>query len=249
MRQQSPWLIFWISVMIFVPTVGLTLFGPAVGAPSAMESETMAMAAAAQTLPPQACGSCHPDEFQEWSHSTHANASFDPIFQVYLQGASQPGECFACHTTGYNTLTGQFVLAGVSCEACHGPYRAEHPADSMLIARSEEMCGACHRSTLAEWEMSRHGVVGVTCIDCHEVHSQRTREASITNVLCAECHAAQLQNETHVQHVEAVPCIECHLARPANLAEGAVSGKAETGHSFTVQLATCTACHANQFAE
>ena len=92
--------------------------------------------------------------------TVHTNASFDPIFQVYLQGVEEPGECFACHTMGYNAITGQFMLAGVTCEACHGPYREGHPEESMVIATSEDLCGICdpafHADVRGEafWDMA-----------------------------------------------------------------------------------------------
>jgi predicted CXXCH cytochrome family protein len=136
------------------------------------------------------------------------------------------------------------MLAGVTCEACHGPYRAKHPEESMVIASSEDLCGTCHSSTLAEWRSSRHGQVGVTCVDCHEVHTQKTRVAASTNALCAGCHQDRTQDTTHAIHTEAdVLCIDCHLARPADRIGGAVSGHAITGHSFGVFFSTCNDCH------
>lgn len=244
MRQQSPWLVFAASFFIVVTTITLTLLWPTASvALEAKPNRGFSMWGNYQS--PQRCRECHEAEFAAWSNTTHAQASFDPIFQLYLQQVEQPGECFSCHTTGYNTNTGQFVLAGVTCEACHGPYRAEHPQESMVIATSAEMCGSCHPSTLVEWQSSRHGQVDVTCIDCHEVHTQHTREAVTTNALCATCHQDQIQNETHQVHSEAnVVCVDCHLARPDNRGQGAVSGHAVTGHSFAVFFSTCDDCHA-----
>lgn len=193
---------------------------------------------------PQRCRGCHEPEFEAWSDTTHARASFDPIFQVYLQQVERPGECFACHATGYDTTTGQFVLAGVTCEACHGPYRAEHPQESMTIATSAELCGSCHPGTLHEWQTSRHGAVGVKCIDCHEVHTQQTRAAVTTNALCAACHQDQTYNQTHAAHSQAnLHCVDCHLARPSDDVGEAVNGQAMTGHSFAVFVKTCNDCH------
>jgi hypothetical protein len=86
--------------------------------------------------------------------------------------------------------------------------------------------------------------VGVTCVDCHEVHTQRTRVAAATNALCASCHANHTQDATHSVHNQAgVRCIDCHLARPGNQAQAAMKGHAVTGHSFTVAPSTCDSCH------
>ncbi len=247
-RPRSHWLVFAVSLIIVVTVIGLTLLWPVAG--SAAGSRLMPLELVNLAIDgyqsPQRCRECHEAEFQAWSSTTHAQASFDPIFQTYLQKAQEPGECFSCHSTGYSTNTGQFVLAGVTCEACHGPYRAGHPEESMAIASSADFCGACHTSTLAEWQASRHGQMGVTCAACHEVHTQKTRVAVTTNALCAGCHHEQLSDSTHVTHARfEVQCIDCHLSRPAaEDAPGlAVSGHAATGHSFAVAVSACSDCH------
>ncbi len=245
LKPRSHWLVLLTSLAIVGPVILATLFWP--GQTSAVNSDipdvaTM-MFGAYQS--PQRCRECHEEEYQDWSTTTHALASFDPIFQTYLQKASEPGECFACHTTGYNTNSGQFVLAGVTCEACHGPYRPGHPEESMTIARSEDLCGTCHTSTLLEWQTSRHGQVGVTCADCHEVHTQKTRVADTTRSLCAGCHRDLDQDFTHLTHSQLdLHCVDCHLSRPDPDDVGnSVSGHALTGHSFTVSVSECSDCH------
>lgn len=245
MRRQSHWLALAVSFFVLSSTISLTLLWPSgsLAFEDGTPGSTFSIFGNYQS--PQRCRECHEAEFQAWSNTTHANASFDPIFQLYLQQAEEPGECFACHTTGYSAITGQFMLAGVTCEACHGPYRLEHPEESMVIAESEDLCGTCHTSTLLEWTSSRHGKVGVTCVGCHEVHTQKTRAAAATNSLCAGCHHDRTQDPTHTIHVvEAdVRCVDCHLARPSDDVGGAVNGHAVTGHSFAVFINTCSDCH------
>lgn len=245
LRRNSHWIVLAVSFVLLAATISLTVFWPSGTLAFGIgESKGSPSAADAAFEGPQQCGQCHEAEYQAWSSTTHAQALFDPIFQTYLQEVEEPGECFACHTTGYNGLTGQFVTAGVTCEACHGPYRAEHPAEAMTIAASEDLCGHCHPSTLFEWEASRHGEIGVTCVDCHEVHTQKTRAAVATNNLCAGCHIQQVQDETHSIHSAAsVPCVDCHLARYNENLDAAVSGHAITAHSFTVAVSTCDDCH------
>lgn len=244
MGHQSHWLALVVSSLILTSTISLTLLLPSGSLASETELSGPAFSVFGSYQSPQRCRECHEAEFQAWSNTTHANASFDPIFQAYLQQVEEPGECFACHTTGYNAITGQFMLAGVTCEACHGPYREGHPGESMVIAASEDLCGTCHPSTVIEWRSSRHGKVGVTCIDCHEVHTQKTRAAAATDALCAGCHHDQMRDVTHTIHSQAkVRCIDCHLARPAADVDSAVSGHAVTGHSFSVFVSTCNDCH------
>jgi hypothetical protein len=241
-RRQSHWLALAVSLLILASVISLTLLFPS-GSLALEDSAAFSVLGSYQS--PQRCRECHEEEFHAWSNTTHANASFDPIFQLYLQGVKEPGECFACHTTGYNAITGQFMLAGVTCEACHGPYREGHPEESMVIATSEDLCGTCHPSTLTEWNSSRHGEVDVACVDCHEVHTQKTRAAATTNLLCAGCHQNQVRDATHTIHnlEVGIRCIDCHLARPSDDVDGAVSGHAVTGHSFGVFVSTCNDCH------
>ncbi len=246
LRTKSHWLALVTSFIILATTISLTLFSPVEGLALNGEVQSSPFFVLGSYQSPQRCRECHPAEFQDWSDTSHARASFDPIFQTYLQQVEKPGECFTCHATGYDTTTGQFVLAGVTCEACHGPYRPEHPQESMIIAASAEMCGNCHTSTLFEWRASRHGAVGVTCIDCHEVHTQRTRAATTTLSLCTTCHQEQIQDSTHTIHNETdVHCIDCHLAHPNNNGSQAMKGQAITGHSFAVFVKTCQDCHAD----
>lgn len=246
MRPYSHWLTFAVSFFIVTIAISVTLLWP--GGSAALDDETSGngFSVLGGYQSPQRCRECHEAEFQAWSNTTHAEASFDPIFQIYLQQVEKPGECFTCHATGYDTSTGQFVLAGVTCEACHGPYRPEHPQESMTIAASADLCSNCHPSTLTEWRSSRHGEVGVTCIDCHEVHTQQTRAVATTNALCRTCHQAQIEDSPHTDHDKAdIHCIDCHLARPSDDGGGAVDGRAVTGHSFAVFVKTCNECHPN----
>jgi len=246
MERRSGWLALSLSAVIMVITLGATL---------AWGGDDPGLARPGSDLPtlviqgyesPQRCRECHEAEYAAWSQTTHASATFSSNFQVLLQQTAQPGECFACHTTGYNTSSGQFILAGVTCEVCHGPYRPNHPDQSMMsIATSATLCGGCHTETLAAWQSSRHGQANITCIDCHEVHTQHTRAGVATNALCAECHELELQDAVHLNHRGAtIHCVDCHLPwLPVVAGEQAGNGHALLDHTFTVQDSTCTNCH------
>ena len=68
------------------------------------------------------CATCHFDQYKDWKTSPHGKA-FDILPAKYKQDA----ECLKCHTTGYGHASGyrnnasNVGLAGISCEACHGP--------------------------------------------------------------------------------------------------------------------------------
>ncbi|KKN00731.1 hypothetical protein LCGC14_1134860 [marine sediment metagenome] len=68
-------------------------------------------------------------------------------------------QCFKCHTTGYDEVTGEYSEEGVTCEACHGP--GEVYSYFMEIGKASEgqkiakvgtygtpynACGPCHHS-------------------------------------------------------------------------------------------------------
>jgi hypothetical protein len=249
LRPNSPWLALLLSASILTTTITLTVMASSgqagVGAPLPDAIDLSSLAPGFRG--PQHCAECHPSEFYDWSGTTHARASFDPIFREFLQDAQEPGECFACHATGYNAVTGQFVMAGVTCEACHGPYRDSHPGQSMQMAASQDLCGSCHKSTLAEWEASSHGQAGIACVGCHAVHTQKTHVAATADALCAGCHEQSTRDDMHMAHKEEnIRCISCHLSRPADKAALAVSGHAVTGHSFAVATDVCADCHEDQ---
>lgn len=68
------------------------------------------------------CMACHLAEYQSLKKQKHTKA-FDDLTGNYKQDKS----CLECHTTGYGEPTGfksiadTPQLAGVTCEACHGP--------------------------------------------------------------------------------------------------------------------------------
>ncbi len=245
-RENCPWLVLAASFLIAFSTITSTLLWPAESRAFDPANDVPIDFLPDSYSSPQHCRECHEDQFRAWSNTTHAQASFDPIFRVSLQRVAEPGECFACHTTGYDSTTGRFILAGVTCEACHGPFRPDHPEQSTAVAASEDLCGMCHTGTLAEWASSYHRKAGVTCADCHEVHTQKTRSFEVANTLCAGCHQDQIQDATHTVHnhiLTGVYCIDCHLARPSGDASDKVKGQIPTGHSFVVALTTCSDCH------
>ena len=93
------------------------------------------------------CRMCHRVQHESWLETTHAKstevakASSDPAFTP---------ECLQCHATDANE-----ELAGVQCEACHGPGSdygkmsimkdREASIANGLIIPSQEVCNHCHK--------------------------------------------------------------------------------------------------------
>ena len=103
------------------------------------------------------CQTCHPDEYNVWKNSTHAQATLDPVFQAELAKSHNQDDCLKCHTTGFDTGSGKFMSEGVTCEACHGTYKKGHPAgQTMTLPMDAETCRMCHEAAFSEWETSQH---------------------------------------------------------------------------------------------
>ena len=194
------------------------------------------------TPEPKECVSSHPDVGDAWMHSPHALAFEDTIFNERWKSLGEPGECLLCHTTGYQTTTGQYTAAGITCEACHGAPVEDHPPAVMPIRSDTDYCGTCHPITLGEWRLTGHAAAGVGCTDCHNPHSQKARFEN-SDEMCINCHKEDLgehQNDYHIQ--KGIRCIECHaLVIPPETPPA--DGLSPTGHSFTITPATCVACH------
>ncbi|MEA3336365.1 MAG: multiheme c-type cytochrome [Chloroflexota bacterium] len=233
LRNRCQWLVVGLTTSI----IATTIIGSLLGAPGAV-SRSAAKAGDshdfwASATGPQQCAICHDQQFFAWAGTAHAQASFNPSFQVKLKQTAEPSQCLPCHTTGYNLVSGRFSSAGVTCEACHGPYHPEHPAESMAIATSAELCGACHSTTLDEWRDSKHGQVGVSCAACHEVHSQKPRVATSSDSLCLLCHQREKLGSAHAGYgfpAQEKLCVDCHLAHP--VAQVVMAGGSPTGHTF-----------------
>lgn len=85
--------------------------------------------------PPQKCGECHQQQYNEWNGSVHHMALVDPIYQGELNKAVKAvgheitRQCEGCHSPA-GMVTGEIkgaglaglspmALAGVSCDICH----------------------------------------------------------------------------------------------------------------------------------
>jgi hypothetical protein len=104
------------------------------------------------------CKVCHLVVFNSWSKTSHASAlsSLKPE-----EKGNQ--HCLRCHTTGYGQSRyeprpGLSNLAGVQCEACHGP--------GSLYSRSSVM-----RNTELSGAFGLASIDSSTCTACHNQES------------------------------------------------------------------------------
>lgn len=118
----------------------------------------------------QRCSLCHVNTHTNWSNTLHASAL--ETLEAIGQGSNQA--CIGCHTVGFGE-EGGFVnrattdaLAGVGCEACHGP-GGDHVSniedESLRPPKSiaASVCARCHTGEHhpngEDWAMSRHATI------------------------------------------------------------------------------------------
>ncbi len=236
------WWLVLPTAMILAVVLGLTYTAQA--APSPTAPRVLLNELLFQEQQPL-CQNCHPEQYTAWQGTTHARAAMDPAFQEQLKQAHNPTACLACHTTGFDIDTGAFLAEGVTCEACHGPYKEGHPkAETMQLPMESDTCRLCHLNTFTQWENSPHAARKIDCFDCHQAHTQGLR-LETPEKLCAACHTDEQTRLAHSIHgIAGVDCMSCHMApqqQPMASTEGAT--RSISNHSFLVASDVCIRCH------
>jgi hypothetical protein len=150
-----------------------------------------------ELLDPEACATCHPDHYREWSGSMHAYAAEDPIFlamnrrmQRETNGAS-PSFCVQCHAPmavrlgatvdGSNLDSVPKKLRGVTCVFCHTaiPNGTSGHNNPLMLMEDGVMRGgipnpvpnAAHASAYSSAHDREvpEGTASVLCGVCHDI--------------------------------------------------------------------------------
>ena len=92
------------------------------------------------------CKMCHKIEYDSWAQTKHAKATDDAKASTKWKFEAA---CLACHATNKDE-----AMAGVQCEACHGPgsdYKSIQVMKDIakakaagLIMPTQETCNGCH---------------------------------------------------------------------------------------------------------
>ncbi len=238
LQKRRSWLVFGI-VFSTCAVAGalLAVTRPASASPVAAPASQVAGYAGSQS-----CNQCHENIHSAWQGTRHAQAFSAPIFQRDWTQLGSQVSCLECHTTGFDSQTGKYAEAGVTCEACHGPFQPNHPEAPMPITPNADLCGTCHKTTTDEWRASVHAQQGIQCQDCHNPHSQTPKAATVTE-LCTSCHQTPGTSFTHSTHANAgLECSNCHMYTNPRTTDP-IQGLVPTGHTFTVGSDACIACH------
>ena len=203
---------------------------------------------------PETCTLCHQAEVQAWQNSSHAGAA--SVIDHEIDWACPETDqddctCLDCHSSDFDPLVSDVEQAGVTCQACHGPYVKGHPDNGVMrLDVDSSVCSDCHIDTHADWQASAHGKAGVQCIGCHRAHPQDLRLAN--QYLCASCHREGLQDPGHVAHdAEGIDCVDCHVSPATSMASasGTAGAHVALSHQFVVNTEVCAECHGSTFHE
>ncbi|MFN8380320.1 MAG: multiheme c-type cytochrome [Anaerolineales bacterium] len=149
-------------------------------------------------------------------------------------------ECLDCHDQEAKLWeNSHHKESNVSCVVCHklADSTGEHPDSAKYTVESQETtCLVCHAEVVGEniagqLAISKHGEVGLTCISCHEQHSQGLKLSEGSRTVCENCHKSETKSMLKSTHFAAgLSCVNCHMGKDKN-------------HTLVVAVATCDECH------
>jgi cytochrome c554/c'-like protein len=169
--------------------------------------------------------------------------------------------CFSCHSTA-SVIAGKFepskLVAGITCEACHGPGEKHAAAMQAGVLQegigdeqaanlifdpgkldpddSVDFCGACHGTWV---DAVRAGIKGLPSVRLQPYRLQNSKcwgkgDPRITCVACHDPHIALVEELSTYDE----KCLKCHLATP-----GSKSVSNHPGAACPVSTKDCASCH------
>jgi len=159
----------------------------------------------AALMDPQACQSCHPTAYQEWSGSMHAYASEDPVFRAMNQRAQRETNgalgnfCVKCHapvavheemtTDGLNLDTLPPQVKGVTCYFCHAAESVEGTHNNPLALAQDDsfygpfdkpVSGTPHKAIYSRLLDSATLESAAMCGSCHDIQNMQGAQVERT---------------------------------------------------------------------
>ena len=184
-----------------------------------------------QLMDPEACKSCHPAQYDDWSGSMHAYASEDPIFRAMNQRGQRETSntgtplgtfCVKCHapmavqlgmtTDGLNLDSLPAKMKGVTCYFCHAAESVQDTHNNPLtLAQDDKFYGPFDRAAPG----TPHKAIYSRLLDGATIESAS---------MCGSCHDIQNLQGAHVERTfeewqgtlfAALPngqgCADCHM--------------------------------------
>ncbi len=155
-----------------------------------------------------ACIECHEAQYLSFRAGPHGRAAHDP-------GNATAPDCETCHGPGslHVEADGDKSLPGFATMKRYG--------DKATNAQATELCQTCHKGgEQSYWQHSAHSRKGVSCIECHSMHSakdpggEKQLKAETPTEMCFTCHKTKqfkLSRSAHMPLIEGgMNCTECH---------------------------------------
>jgi hypothetical protein len=183
-----------------------------------------------ELMDPEACKSCHPIHYREWSGSMHAYAAEDPVFRAMNQRGQDDthGElgdfCVACHapvalrlgltTDGTNLDDVPAYARGVTCYFCHSVDEITGDHNALLDLADDGVLRAGVQDPVAS---PKHPSAYSALIDGGSQDSSK---------MCGSCHDVQTPAGVHLERTFAewqttifgsadptkhLSCAACHM--------------------------------------
>jgi hypothetical protein len=172
--------------------------------------------------------------------------------------------CFTCHSTAATNGTQlqlDYLIPGVTCEACHGP-GAEHitametkdfknkrifnPGKMSADELSQEFCGSCHRS--AEQVLANNNLrTGNNSVrfQPYRMFTSRSHDPFDSRLSCTVCHNPH-ENPKHEAVFYDEKCLVCHRSLESLKSEQITKAETEEGRTAKacpVSQKDCITCH------
>ncbi|KFZ38085.1 cystathionine beta-synthase [Shewanella mangrovi] len=145
-------------------------------------------------------------------------------------------------------------MAGLQCEACHGPQGKHRGANEPMITfgkdstlpaeKQNSVCLSCHQDDKRmNWQSSHHASADIACASCHSIHAAKDPILSkeTETEVCTSCHTKQKadmnKRSAHPLKWKQMTCTDCHnphgTSTEADLVKPTINE-------------TCYSCHAEK---
>ncbi|MHA2024506.1 MAG: ammonia-forming cytochrome c nitrite reductase subunit c552 [Candidatus Thorarchaeota archaeon] len=188
---------------------------------------------------PDACSSCHSNEYGNWSASGHAthvttNGTHVSIGSHFTGSvAFFNASCSKCHTSGWDNSTGtpEYDALGVNCFACHdGTPTVDYSGDACSTCHTgsgehpyqyQQWSDSAHANSLTDLRTSSHA--GSSCMHCmstegfiDQAGDYDPADMTLSPVSCPACHSVHSEWSDDGPHmIRAVNASElcglCHI--------------------------------------
>jgi hypothetical protein len=170
-------------------------------------------------------------------------------------GSAEAQQCFGCHSTGAvngTQLKLDQLMAGIGCEACHGPGEQHivavkskksdnshifNPTHLGAHELSQSFCGTCHTGFEQAMLLPGQGGINNIRFQPYRIFSSRGHNTNDIRISCLACHNPHDHLQKQASYYDS-KCLACHLT-------SAKKPKTDrlTAAACPVSTTNCVTCH------